>query len=296
MTEITRLAPAKINLYLEITGRRPDGYHDIESVMQTLTLADELTFTKHEPSGSSRITLTCSDPTLACDASNLCIRAANAFFAFCGIASYHVDIHVKKRIPVAAGLGGGSSDAAATLCALSELYEAGLTEEKLCEIGVKLGADVPFCIRQGISVTRGIGEIFEPCAALPDCTVLLACTGEGVSTPWAYRRLDEMYDFSTRKTDITHFRTLLSGGDLRQIAAGMTNIFESAVLPERTAAAALRQKIEDGGALRAMMSGSGPSVFGIFSEYDPAEKTAQELLKTGIPAHICNPFYPKAKK
>lgn len=285
-SEIIIHAPAKINLWLEIKRRRPDGYHDIESVMQTVTLHDTLTLKRADD-----IILTCSDPTLDCGESNLCHRAARLFFEVSGVKGGAV-IHIEKRIPVAGGMAGGSTDAAATLRGLNQLYGTGYTEKELCGIGVRIGADVPFCIRRGIAVTRGIGEKFADCPRLPACHIVIACDGEGVSTPWAYGRLDEMFDFTAREADADAFVRTVEGGSLAEIAGAMTNIFEAAVLPVREKAVKLREMIRDGGALRALMSGSGPSVFGIFNSKEKAEETVRRLSSLGIAAHLCEPCYP----
>ncbi len=288
---ITRRAPAKINLYLEIKAKRPDGYHDIESVMQTVDLFDILTLTSREGHGSN-ITIECTNKAVPCDESNLCHRAAREFFDSAEIDDYDIAINIDKHIPMAAGLGGGSSDAAAVLLLLNELYGVLFTTKQLCDIGAKIGADVPFCIVQGISITRGIGDVFVPCEPLPDCFFVIACAGEGVSTPWAYKRLDEMYDFASREVSAERLATAIGTGDITNIASVMTNIFESAVLPEREAAHFIRDALDSFGAEKAMMSGSGPSVFGAFTDEDTAEKAAQFLLSKGITAHVCKPYYP----
>lgn len=288
---ITRRAPAKINLYLEIKSKRLDGYHDIESVMQTVDLFDILTLTSREGHGSN-ITIECTNRAVPCDESNLCHRAARTFFDSAAIDNYDIAISIDKHIPMAAGLGGGSSDAAAVLLALNEIYDMVLTTEQLCDIGAKIGADVPFCIVQGISITRGIGDVFVSCEPLPDCFFVIACAGEGVSTPWAYKRLDEMYDFASREVSADRLATAIATGDITNIASVMTNIFESAVLPERETARLIRDTLESYGAKKAMMSGSGPSVFGVFADEAAAEKAAHFLKCKGITAHICKPYYP----
>lgn len=292
MTTITKRAPAKVNLYLEISSRRPDGYHNIESVMQTVTLFDELTFKRGADVGQ-RIALTVNGGDLPLDGTNLCSRAAGLFFETACIFEFDLSVHIDKHIPIAAGLGGGSSDAAATLTALNELYGVGMSETELCAIGSRLGADVPFCIKQGISITRGIGDIFAPCGRMPECYIIIACHGEGVSTPWAYKQLDEMYDFTARTVSADSFAALLADGDLEAVAAGMTNIFESAVLPERPAARKIRDSFTSAGALRAMMSGSGPSVIGIFGDESSAREALRRMSEMGITAHLCNPYYPE---
>lgn len=288
--EITLKAPAKINLWLDIASKRPDGYHDIESVMQTVTLFDTLTIERlNSEERVRRITVSCSVDSLACDESNLCYRAAQEFFRAAGIGSFNVSVRIEKRIPIAAGLAGGSTDAAATLIGLNELFGTRFDRAELFEIGSGLGADVPFCIKRGISVTRGIGDKFSDCRRLPECYFVIACGGEGVSTPWAYRRLDEMYDFSERP-DVSAFTSRL-GGTAEEIAAAAGNIFESAVLPVRPVAAGIKASMLENGALGALMSGSGPSVFGIFSDRETAERAADVLKKDGVFASVCEPYY-----
>ena len=175
---------------------------------------------------------------------------------------------------------------------LHRLYNSPLDESALYKIASKIGADVPFCMKKGISTTHGIGDVFSPCERLPECYFVIACAGEGVSTPWAYKRLDEMYDFSSREVSSNEFTEALKGGELLEIAGKMRNIFESAVLPERVMAQKIRDMLIDGGAINAMMSGSGPSVFGVFDKEEAANEAADQLLASGIAAHICKPYYP----
>ncbi len=284
-------APAKINLYLEIKAKRQDGYHDIESVMQTVGIFDILTISSCPGEGKT-ISVECTDESVPCDETNLCHRAAKLFFEAAGIDNYNASIKIEKHIPMAAGLGGGSSDAAAVLILLDELYETGFTRLQLCEIGSEIGADVPFCIMQGISVTRGIGDVFSPCACLPECYFVIACAGEGISTPWAYKRLDEMYDFDAREVSAEAFTAALESGELGCIVSAMTNIFESAVLPVREMARRIRDMLTECGAEGAMMSGSGPSVFGVFKTEQKARLAAEKLSGEGIIAYTCKPYYP----
>ncbi len=294
MTEITLKAPAKVNLYLDIEARRPDGYHDIESVMQTVSLCDELTIERRDARRGRRlIAVSCSVDSLACDESNLCYRAAQLFMRHIGERSFDLAIHIEKRIPIAAGLAGGSTDAAAVLIGLNRLYATNLTEEELCKIGAGLGADIPFCVRKGIAVTRGIGDRLSDCARLPEdsCKILIAYAGEGVSTPLAYRRLDELYDFAARESGLETFTAKLETGEVSAVATGIYNIFESAVLPERPVAATLKAKMLELGALGALMSGSGPSVFGIFEPDCDLDAAKRELEALGAAVFICEPYY-----
>lgn len=290
-TTLTKKAPAKINLYLEVSAKRPDGYHDIESVMQTVTLFDTLTLTRRGCDGED-IIIGCGVSGVPLDKKNLVFRAAEAFFERTGITHRDITFTIDKVIPMAAGLGGGSSDAAAALILLNELFATSLQEDELCQIGAKIGADIPFLIRQGISVTRGIGDVFSPCVPLPDCFIVIALAGEGVSTPWAYGQLDLMYNFAARHVSAGDFAEIIQCGDIKKIAQRMTNIFESVVLPCREAARDIKRSLEALGAEKAMMSGSGPSVFGIFADENAANSAANSLKQRGIQAFVTTPYYP----
>ena len=298
--KISLLAYAKINLFLDVTGRRENGYHTITGVMQAVDLSDRVTVTAESPivqgSGDGTILLTCSDPTLPADAKNLAYRAAVAYFAATGYTCDRLLIDIEKHSPAAAGLAGGSTDAAATLVALNELCGRPLDEDALCAVGLTLGADVPFCIKGGTHLTEGVGEELTPLAPMPDCEILIACAGEGVSTPAAYRALDEMHgDFAPGAYQPCYDRRdaqldALRAGDLDGVCASTHNIFESAILPERPVAASIKETMQKSGAIVAMMSGSGPSVFGVFRTDDPALATAQKALQErGIPSWRCRP-------
>lgn len=282
-------AYAKINLYLDVTGRRRDGYHDIVSIMQTVDLCDTVTVTcsKSEPHG---IELRC-DWDLPCDGRNLAYRAAQAYFGGDIPCAVHIDI--RKSIPMQAGLAGGSADCAAVLLALN--YEFGrYSTQGLIDLGATLGADVPFCLVGGTQVTRGIGEVMQPCAPMPDCYLVIARGGEGVSTPEAYRALDGMYgDFSAQKAGseprLDNVKKALQEKDLSCLANAMYNVFESVVLPGHDVARELKSDMLRGGAIGAMMSGSGPSIVGVFEHEDAAQNTCRMIREKGIVAHVCRP-------
>ncbi len=292
---ITCLAPAKINLYLEISSKRADGYHNIESVMQTVTLFDKLTFTKNQASNGKKISLLCTDGAIPCDGRNLVWRAAELLFDTAGVECYDICISLEKHIPSAAGLGGGSSDAAATLTALNELYRLGLSSDTLRAIGGRLGADIPFLVEGGIAVTRGIGDEIFPCKKMPDCYIAVACAGEGVSTPWAYKKLDEKYDFSSRSVGCDKIVAAIEAGNIGGICREMSNIFESVVLRERETARRIIDKFNECGAIRSMMSGSGPSVIGVFDTMDGVLFAKEKLAGEGIDVHLTKPYYKAAK-
>ena len=299
--KITVTAPAKINLFLDITGRRTDGYHTITGVMQTISLCDTVTLEIADPAGhasvgAETITLTCSNPDIPTDRRNLAWRAAEAFFAATGAGCKELTIHIEKRIPSAAGMAGGSTNAAAVLVGLNHLFGSPLTTDALCEVGLKLGADVPFCVKGGAQITEGVGEIMTPVASMPSCELVVACGGEGVSTPAAYKALDTLYGnfdpsaYAPRTEELSTLLSALRRGDLTALCESMFNLFEGVVLPERPVARDIKETMLASGAITAMMSGSGPSVFGVFPKGDgSAQKACEVLTKQGIPAWVCEP-------
>lgn len=282
-------AYAKINLYLDVTAKRSDGYHDIVSIMQTVDLCDTVRVecTDALPHG---IILHC-DGGLPCDARNLAYRAVLAYFD--GQVPYHVKVDVHKRIPAEAGLAGGSADCAAVLRALN-LQLGKYSEQELIALGASLGADVPFCLVGGTQITRGIGERMQPCTPMPDCFLVIARGGEGISTPWAYRALDEAYgDFSAQKKQseprLACILDAMQKNDLHGMTSAMYNVFESVVLPVHDVAKALKQDMLTGGAVGALMSGSGPSVVGVFDREDRAKQVCDRIRQKGIAAFVCKP-------
>ena len=298
MVNLTLSAPAKINLFLDITGRRPDGYHTIGGIMHTVSLCDTVTLTLTAVSEGEepRHTLTCTNPDLPTDGKNLALRAAEAFFGVTGTGNTHLHIHIEKHIPAAAGMAGGSTDAAAVLKGLNRLMGEPLTLDALCRLGLSLGADVPFCIVGGAQITEGVGEILTPCAPLPPCYLVVACAGEGVSTPAAYQKLDELYSgfdgsgYDPRTDALAALLDALGNGDLDGAGKHAYNIFESAVLPTHSIAGRIKSTLSDAGAVLAMMSGSGPSVFGVFDDDHAARAAADALQAQGVPAWMCEPM------
>ena len=299
--KITVTAHAKINLFLDITGRRPDGYHTIAGVMQAISLCDTVAveaveLADHAPAGAEAILLTCSNPTIPTDGRNLAWRAAEAFFATTGMGCKSLTIHIEKRIPAAAGMAGGSTNAAAVLVGLNHLFGSPLTTEALCRVGLRLGADVPFCIVGGAQITEGVGEILAPIATMPPCELVVACGGEGVSTPAAYKALDTRYGnfdpavYVPRAEELSVLLSALRRGDLAALCGATFNLFEDVVLPERPVARGIKETLLASGAITAIMSGSGPSVFGVFPKGDgSAQRACNILLEQGIPAWVCEP-------
>ena len=290
MKTITKKGYAKINLHLDITGRMFDGYHLVETVMQSISLCDDITLSLRDDGAFS---LSCNVEGVPTDAKNLAIKAVLAFREKTGV-KYGADIVIEKRIPMAAGVAGGSADAAAALLCFNEACGNILSIDELCALGATLGADVPFCIVGGTAYADGKGDVLHDFEKMPDCYILAACGGEGVSTPFAYKTLDDMYaDFldksvySSRGTDKLS-RAMLDG-DLSLIAKSMYNIFEEPILSLRWVAKDIKETMKKGGALGAMMSGSGPSVFGIFADKESAESVAETIRKKGHFAEVCRP-------
>ncbi len=290
---VTKKGYAKINLHLDIDGLMDGGYHSVRTVMQTVSLCDEITLSDIERTeGEPRFFLSCNVEGVPCDERNLAVRAALLFCERTGV-SLCAKIHIQKNIPMAAGMAGGSADGAATLRALNEAFGFPLTVGELCELGSALGADVPFCIVGGTLYADGKGDVLRDFPKMPDCVVVAACEGEGVSTPWAYRLMDETYgNFEGGRyipRDTEGLKNALLSGDIRQVTENIYNIFETPVLSQRPVAAEVKKIMLDGGALSAMMSGSGPSVFGIF-ECDKCAARAVELLREkGYRGYICRP-------
>ncbi len=294
MKQTTEAAYAKINLCLDIVGRRENGYHELDGVMQSITLCDLLTV-RYEASEERTVSMTAQgNPDMPTDGRNLAVKAAALFLETVGLGG-RVEIELQKRIPMAGGLAGGSTDAAAVLRALNRLTEKELSAEDLCALGARLGADVPFCIVGGAQRTQGIGDVLTPVPPMPDCHIVIARRGEGVSTPWAYGRLDEIYNgFSKASTrpDSGFPRLLeaLQKGSLEGVCETVYNIFEPIVAECRPDVSLLCSMMTEHGASVARMSGSGPSVFGIFSEERDAKNACEALQKAGAEAFACAPM------
>lgn len=288
----TTLANAKINLFLNVVGRRADGYHLIDGVMQSVTLSDRVTV-GFSPAPNTRITLTAGgNREMPTDMTNLACRAASRYLEAAGICG-GVEIHLEKQIPMAAGLAGGSADAAAVLRLLDRICGEPLGVEALCKLGATLGADVPFCLCGGAMRTEGIGEILTPCAGMPDCFLVVACAGTGVSTPWAYGQLDsrpggfpEPRETGKRVEKLIH---ALQEHDLSAICGQMENVFEPVVAGVNPFVGQIKRIMKDSGALASMMSGSGPSVFGVFNAEEKAVAACRLLAENGIKWHLCCP-------
>lgn len=288
----TERANAKINLYLNVIGRRENGYHNIVSIMQTVSLCDLVTV-EYRPAPQLSIRLFASgNDSMPTDCRNLAWRAAELYLAEIG-QSGEVLITIEKHIPMAAGLAGGSTDAAAVLRAMNRLCGNRLTTEALCALGARLGADIPFCIVGGGALVTGIGEELRAIAPMPSCHLVVACMGEGISTPWGYGRLDELHNnFVGAKTDDPRPEALIRAMRENCVLAhtsDLFNIFEEIVPPIRPRVGEIKRIMLDGGAQCAMMSGSGPSVFGLFPDPERASAVTEQLRALGAAAFVCHP-------
>lgn len=284
MSVLIEQAKAKINLYLKVTGKRPDGYHDLVTVMQSVSLCDNLTFLRTD---DGVLSLDCGG-VLENDDSNLIIRAARAYFA-ASKSPFGVKITLEKNIPMAAGLGGGSADAAATLRALNTLDGNRFSEAELCEIGARVGADVPFCVVNGTRLCRGIGERMQPIENHLGGVLVIAIAGEGVSTPVAFRALDDIYgNFQSIGEEIpAALLAAMERGALTDAKSHFYNMFEESVEPLRPAVTACKKTLLSCGATHAMMSGTGPSVWGIFENEKDAARAVEALKAEGARAYLC---------
>lgn len=296
MKRITLDAPCKINLSLDIVGRLENGYHQMDMVMQTVSLYDTLTLSLLPSEQADEIRMTCTlenapEQTLACDESNIAVRCARAFFRESGavLNGQSLSIHLTKRIPMMAGLGGGSADGAAVLAGLNALLETGLSLERLEQIGLGCGADIPFCLRGGTQRAQGIGEEFTSLPPMPDAPIVIVKPRFGISTRDAFSRCDTMpYPHAHPEQMIA----ALHSGKISAVADALQNVFESLCsAQEAEQLAQTRQLLLDAGALGALLSGSGSAVFGLFDCEQEARRCVSAL--TGHPllegVFLCRP-------
>lgn len=288
MDKITRRAYAKINLGLDVLKRRPDGYHEVKMIMQTVGIYDVLTFEKvtepDDASGKERtIELVIENSDLPADRSNLIYKAAELIqqeYPACG----SVKITLKKNIPIAAGMAGGSTDAAAVFHGLKELYDLPMDLQKMQELGVKLGADIPYCMMGGTALSEGIGEVLTVLPPPPQAHLCIAKPAIDVSTKFVYQNLH--LETVTDHPDIDGITHAIYEQDLTGITKRLGNVLETVTIPHYPVIADLKQQMIDAGARNALMSGSGPTVFGIFLEKEKAEAAADAIRREHPDAHV----------
>ncbi|HIY55258.1 MAG TPA: 4-(cytidine 5'-diphospho)-2-C-methyl-D-erythritol kinase [Candidatus Dorea merdavium] len=280
MEKMELRALGKINLGLDVLGRRENGYHDVRMVMQTVYLYDLITLEKKEEPG---IELATNLSFLPVNENNLAYRAAKLLVDEFQIRE-GIRITLEKHIPVAAGMAGGSSNAAAVLYGMNRMFSLGLTEEQLMERGVTLGADVPYCILRGTVLAEGIGEILTPLPPLPRCYILLAKPPVNVSTKMVYEKLDSCQ--IPEHPDIDGLMDGLKNQDLEKVASSMGNVLEKVTIEEYPVIDKIKQVMKENGALNAMMSGSGPTVFGIYRERAKARAAAARIREQKLAKQV----------
>lgn len=282
--EIKVNAYAKINLMLDIVACRNDGYHDLFMIMQSVGIYDTLVVRENK---SKSISLKCNFDDIPLDEKNICWKAADAFFKYTKKKNKGIEIDITKRIPHAAGLAGGSADGAAVLVALNKIYNTELSDNELCKIGVKIGADVPFCIKGGTLLAQGIGDVLSKVKPLKKCYIVLAKPDFGVNTGNAYKQFDTCG--KSRTPDKFGMLCAIQSRDLNEICSKLDNVFEQFVeVPGRID---IKETLKNNGALGVCMSGSGPTVFGIFENKENAEKAAAEITLKNLAKDIavCTP-------
>lgn len=269
-------AMAKINLGLDIIGKREDGYHEVRMIMQTIRMYDVLEIRKKSSPG---ISLSTNLPYIPCDERNLVYKAAKIL-----MDEFHVEeglsMKLTKSVPVAAGMAGGSSDAAAAFVGVNRLFHLGLSQEELMKRAVQVGADVPYCVMRGTALAEGIGEKLTRLPDLPGCYILIGKPGINVSTRTAYENLD--LNEIRKRPDIDGMIRDIKNKDLYSMTGKMENVFEPGIMAKYPVIREIRDLMEKQGALKAMMSGSGPTVFGIFDDAGKMQNAARALKKSGL--------------
>lgn len=276
MDKIVLKAYGKINLGLDVLRKRPDGYHDLEMIMQMVDVYDDIIITKTSQEG--QIHVSTDTMVLSNERGNLAYMAAKTLFDEFGITQ-GIKIHINKRIPIAGGMAGGSSDCAATMKGINEMFSLNLSLEQLMERGVKLGADVPYCLMGGTAIARGIGERLTALPTPPECYVMIAKPPVSVSTAYVYGHIRP--EEIVQRPDTEGIIQAIQSGDLYRLASLVYNVMEDVTVPEYPVIQDVKDIMLKGGALNAIMSGSGPTVFGLYDDKDKAEAVIAALKESG---------------
>ena len=276
MEKIELKAYGKINLGLDVIRKRPDGYHDLDMIMQMVDVYDDIVITKNK---TGKIEVKTDTAVLSNGKDNLAYMAAKMLMDEFKIKD-GVNIYINKRIPIAGGMAGGSSDCATTLMGINQLFELGLSKEELTERGVKLGADVPYCVLGGTAIARGIGEVLTPLPAPADCHVIIAKPPVSVSTAYVYGHIKPLK--ITKRPDIEAMAQSIKDGDLKKMASLIYNVMDDVTVGEYPIISEIKQVMLDNGALNSIMSGSGPTVFGLFDDKEKAQQCVKTLEEKGL--------------
>lgn len=279
MKQVTVLAPAKLNLALDVVGLLPNGYHDLDMVMQTITLYERLTLRRAE-----EVRLHLPGSWVPVNEKNTAVKAARAFFRYTGLAG-GVDMEIEKHIPVRAGMAGGSADAAGVLVGLNALYEARLSTSELCALGAGIGADVPFALMGGTCRVQGVGDFLKALPPCPPCWFVVAMPSVGVSTPEAFARYDQMG--SPIHPDLAAQEAAIRAGDLAAVCAASGNALEHCSGAKETPH--IRAILDEQGALASLMTGSGAAVFGVFDSEAKAQAARAALRQQYKQVYLAQP-------
>ena len=273
---------AKINLMLDILKRLDNGYHSLFMIMQSVDLYDTIMV---EENTENKIIIKCDTEGVPCNEKNIAYKCANAFFKACNIENQGITIEIEKNIPMAAGTAGGSADGAGVLYCLNKIYKTNLTTTELAEIGATVGADIPFSLTGGTAIALNTGNVIAPVKDLPECYIVLCKPKQDVSTPEAYAQFDSLS--RVRHLDRVSMIDAVSSGDYEKICTYCGNVFEQAVeVPKRPHIKGVMRKC---GANACCMSGSGPTVFGLFSDKEKAEDCYNKLIKKYDNVYLCKP-------
>ena len=276
MDKLELKADGKINLGLDVIRKRPDGYHDLDMVMQMVDVYDDVTLTRLE---GTEIVVRTDTAVLSNGKDNLAYMAAKMLMDEFGIVQ-GLEITIRKRIPIAGGMAGGSSDCAATLTGVNQMFNLELSKEELMERGVRLGADVPYCILGGTAIARGIGEILTPLPTPPKCHVIIAKPPVSVSTAFVYGNIKP--DEIEKRPDIEAMVSAIKAQDLYKLAKSLYNVMEDITVPQYPVIQEIKTIMLENGALNSIMSGSGPTVFGLYDDIEKAEQTVKLLKAKGL--------------
>lgn len=277
MDKLALKAYGKINLGLDVLRKRPDGYHDLKMIMQMVDVYDDIIITKTDR--KDEIIVATDKFVLENEKGNLAYMAAKLLFDEFNIHQ-GIEIKINKRIPIAGGMAGGSSDCATTLMGINEMFDLKLSKEDLMKRGVKLGADVPYCVLGKTAIAEGIGEILTPLPTPPSCYVIIAKPPVSVSTAFVYGNIRP--DEITKRPDIDGMAEAIKNGDLYKMSSLLYNVMEDVTVPEYPIIADIKKMMIENGALNSIMSGSGPTVFGIYDNLEKAENTMKLLKKSNL--------------
>lgn len=280
MEKISLKAYGKINLALDVLRKRPDGYHDLDMIMQMVGVYDDIVIEKN---GTNEIKVMADAMELANEKGNLAYMAAKMLFDEFGI-NEGVTITITKRIPIAGGMAGGSSDCATTLIGINTLFDLGLSKEDLMERGVKLGADVPYCVLGGTARARGIGEVLDVLPTPPKCHVIIAKPHVSVSTAYVYGHIKPLE--IEKRPDVEGMIQALENSDLNKLASLIYNVMEDVTVPEYPVIADIKNIMINEGSLNSIMSGSGPTVFGLFDDKEKADKAMASLKDSELVSQL----------